>query len=132
MLEKPLKNGKATGLAKLADPKDVTASLDQRARAYLHANCAHCHIRLGGGNAYFWLTADLALEKTVTLGTEPQHGDLHVPGAKVIDPGHPERSLIALRMAMLGPERMPRIASSVVDQEAVKLISEWIKSLPKL
>ena len=86
---------------------------------------------MGGGNAYFWLTSDLALDKTATLGTAPQHGDLHVPGAKVIDPGHPERSLIALRMAMLGPERMPRIASSVVDQDAVKLISEWITSLPK-
>ncbi len=131
MLEKPLKNGKAAGLAKLADPKDTTASLDERARAYLHANCAHCHVKWGGGNAYFWLTADLALDKTATLGTAPQHGDLHVPGAKVIDPGHPERSLIALRMAMLGPERMPRIASSVIDQEAVKLITEWITSLPK-
>jgi hypothetical protein len=87
-------------------------------------------VKWGGGNAYFWLTADLALDQTGALGTAPQHGDLHVPGAKVIDPGHPQRSLIALRMAVLGPERMPRIASSVVDQEAVTLISEWIRSLP--
>ncbi len=131
MLSKPLKGGKATDLAKLADPKDERATLEERARAYLHANCAHCHTKWGGGNAYFWLTSDLPLDKTATLGTAPQHGDLHVAGAKVIDPGHPERSLIALRMAMLGPERMPRIASSVIDQDAVKLISEWIKSLPK-
>jgi uncharacterized repeat protein (TIGR03806 family) len=131
MLDKPLKDGKATGLAKLADPKDPHASLDDRARAYLHANCSHCHTKWGGGNAYFWLTSDLSLDKTATIGTAPQHGDLHVPGAKVIDPGHPERSLIALRMAALGPERMPRVASSVVDQDAVKLITEWISSLPK-
>jgi hypothetical protein len=130
-LSKPLKDGKATGLAKLADPKDERATLEERARAYLHANCAHCHTKWGGGNAYFWLSSDLPLDKTATLGTAPQHGDLHVAGAKVIDPGHPERSLVALRMAMLGPERMPRIASSVVDQDAVKLITEWIKSLPK-
>lgn len=131
MLEKPLKDGKATALPKLADPADERATLEERARAYLHANCAHCHTKWGGGNAYFWLNADLPLDKTATLGTAPQHGDLHVPGAKVIDPGHPERSLLALRMAMLGSERMPRIASSVVDEAAVKLISDWIKSLPK-
>jgi uncharacterized repeat protein (TIGR03806 family) len=131
MLEKPPKDGKATGLAKLADPKDERATLDERARAYLHANCAHCHTKWGGGNAYFWLGSELPLDKTATLGTAPQHGDLHVPGAKVIDPGHPERSLLALRMAMLGPERMPRIASSVVDHAAVELISDWIRSLPK-
>lgn len=131
MLQKPLKDGKANGLMKLVDPKDSSASLDERARSYLHANCSHCHTKWGGGNAYFWLTSDLPLDKTATLGTAPQHGDLHVPGAKVIDPGHPERSLIALRMAILGPERMPRIASSVVDQEAVKLISDWIRALPK-
>lgn len=130
MLEKPLKDGKATNLPKLADPADVRAAREERARAYLHANCAHCHTKWGGGNAYFWLNADLPLDKTATLGTAPQHGDLHVPGAKVIDPGHPERSLLTLRMAMLGAERMPRIASSVVDEAAVKLISEWIESLP--
>ncbi len=130
MLEKRLPKGKADGLAKLADPQDTSASLENRARAYLHANCAHCHVKWGGGNAYFWLSSETPLEQTATLGTAPQHGDLHVAGAKVIDPGHPERSLIALRMALLGPERMPRIASSVVDQQAVKLISDWIASLP--
>jgi hypothetical protein len=127
----PLKDHNADVLPKLADPKDTTASLDDRARAYLHANCAHCHVTWGGGNAYFLLTADTPLDKTATLGTLPQHGDLHVPGAKVIDPGHPERSLIPLRMALLGSERMPRIASSMVDQEALKLIREWIASLPR-
>ncbi len=130
MLAKPLANGKADGLTKLVDPKDPHASLDARARAYLHANCSHCHIKWGGGNAYFWLNSETPLDQTGAIGTAPQHGDLHVPGAKVIDPGHPERSLIALRMALLGPERMPRIASNVVDQDAVKLISEWIASLP--
>jgi len=131
MLKNPLKDHNADVLPKLADPKDTTASLDDRARAYLHANCAHCHVTWGGGNAYFLLTADTPLDKTATLGTLPQHGDLHVPGAKVIDPGHPERSLIPLRMALLGNERMPRIASSMVDQEALKLIREWIASLPR-
>lgn len=130
LLSKPLPNGKAEGLAKLVDPHDATASTEDRARAYLHANCAHCHVKWGGGNAYFWLSSETPLDKTGAVGTAPQHGDLGVVGARVLDPGHAERSLIALRMAALGPHRMPRVASSVVDQDAVKLITEWINSLP--
>ena len=35
-------------LPRLADPRDPSADLDQRARAYLHANCVHCHRHKGG------------------------------------------------------------------------------------
>ena len=42
-------------------------------------------------------------------------------------PGDPERSMIHHRMTRLGLGRMPHIASNVVDEEAVKLIGDWIK-----
>jgi uncharacterized repeat protein (TIGR03806 family) len=129
-LAKPLTKGAAATLAKLADPADPHATLDARARAYLHANCAHCHVKWGGGNAYFWLASHIPLEETGALGTAPQHGDLGVMGAKVVVAGDPDRSLLAMRMAALGPHRMPRIASSVVDAQAVELIRQWIASLP--
>jgi hypothetical protein len=115
----------------LVDPHDASASLDRRARSYLHANCSHCHMKWGGGNAYFFLPEHLPLAETNAINTAPQHGDLGIAGAKVLVPGDPAHSLILMRMAALGPQRMPRIGSNVVDADAVKLISEWIASLPK-
>src|SRR5581483_327610 len=46
----PLDSGTLAKQPRLADPTDARAALDARARAYLHANCGHCH-RFGGGGA---------------------------------------------------------------------------------
>src|SRR5205814_2226563 len=36
---------------KLVDPADPKQEINARARSYLHANCAQCHVEAGGGNA---------------------------------------------------------------------------------
>ena len=58
-----------------------------------------------------------------------QHGNFGIDGAKVLVPGDPARSLIHHRMAKREQGFMPPVASSLVDEEGVKLIGEWIKSL---
>jgi uncharacterized repeat protein (TIGR03806 family) len=121
---------KPADLPRLADPRDEKALLDKRARSYLHANCAHCHIKWGGGNALFQLTHSLPLEATGTVNVAPSHGSFGIEGAKVLVPGDPDRSLLLVRMSKLGPGRMPHVASSVVDEEAVRLIREWIGRMP--
>ena len=40
---------------KLADPADAGQPLEARARAYLHANCGHCHSDHGGGSVHLRL-----------------------------------------------------------------------------
>jgi uncharacterized repeat protein (TIGR03806 family) len=130
LFSKPLGKIKPDQLPRLANPSDAKAPLDVRARSYLHANCAHCHVKWGGGNALFQLTFPLALEATGILDTRPMHGDLGVPGARIVIPGDPDRSLLCQRMAKLGPGRMPHVASSVVDEPAIQLVREWIRSLP--
>lgn len=104
-------------------------SLDERARAYLHVNCAHCHRRGGGGSASFDVQYEIPLDKT-RLFTRPTQGTFGMLGAQVIVPSDPYRSVLYYRMAKLGHGRMPQFGSQVVDEDGVKLIHDWIASLP--
>ncbi|MBU6296007.1 MAG: hypothetical protein KJS91_15100, partial [Planctomycetes bacterium] len=116
-------------LAKIADYKDAGAPIDARARAYLHANCSHCHRKWGGGNAEFQLLSTLPLAELGIVGVKPQHGNFDLKDPHLLVPGDPERSMIHHRMTRLGLGRMPHIASGVVDEPAVKLVRDWIKGL---
>ena len=118
-------------LPHLVSPYDVTAPLEVRARSYLYANCAHCHVDYGGGNARFQLLYALPLEKTGIIDAMPQNGSFGIADARVIAPGEPERSLIPFRMAKIGQGRMPHVASSVVDEPAVQLIRDWIRQMAR-
>jgi uncharacterized repeat protein (TIGR03806 family) len=116
-------------LAKLADFNDKTLPVDVRARAYLHSNCSHCHIKWGGGNAEFKLLVDLDLRDMGIVNVNPAHGNFKIDGAKLLVPGHPEQSIVLERMKMTGLGRMPHIASRVVDELAVQLVHDWIKGM---
>jgi uncharacterized repeat protein (TIGR03806 family) len=124
----PLPPGK---LPRLADYKDPKQNLDARARAYLHANCAHCHRKWGGGNAEFQLLATLPLAQTGTIDRRPGQGTFDLKDPRILVPGDPDRSMVLFRMNRRGLGQMPHIASNVVDDEAVKLIQDWIKQLAK-
>ena len=113
-------------LPRLADWTDERQDLTLRARSYLHANCAHCHVPLGGGNSPFQVHAFLSLRQTATMDAPPVHGDYGLADARLIAPGSPERSILAHRMGLSGAGRMPPLASSVVDDQGVKLVRSWI------
>jgi hypothetical protein len=116
---------------KLVDYRDVSQSLDLRARAYLHANCSHCHRKWGGGNAEFQLLSTLPLSETGAVNTIAGQGRFDLADPRVLVPGSPDRSLVFYRMQKLGLGRMPHVASNVVDTEAVALIRQWIEQLEK-
>jgi uncharacterized repeat protein (TIGR03806 family) len=118
-------------LPHLVDYENEKLDLTARARSYLHANCAHCHIKWGGGNAEFQLLATLDLKDTAAINTKPGQGTFDLRDPRVIVPGDPDRSLVAYRMAKLGLGRMPHVASNVVDEKGVRLIRDWIKQLPR-
>jgi uncharacterized repeat protein (TIGR03806 family) len=122
---------KPQALDRLADYRDPSQPIDLRARAYLHSNCAHCHMKWGGGNAEFQLLATLDLADTGTLLTRPGQGSFNIPDARILAPGDVSRSMLHHRMTKMGLGRMPHIASNVVDQEAVKLIADWIAGMKK-
>ena len=118
-------------LEKLADYRDKREKLDDRARAYLHANCSHCHRKWGGGNAEFQLLHTLPLQEMGIVDTKPGQGTFELNDPRILVPGGPERSMMLHRMTRLGLGRMPHIASNVVDDEAVKLIHDWIAAMKK-
>ncbi|MBS0264428.1 MAG: PQQ-dependent sugar dehydrogenase [Planctomycetes bacterium] len=118
-------------LPHLVNSRDEKQPLDERARSYLHANCAHCHMKWGGGNAEFQLLATLPVNELGIVNTRPGHGFFNLNEPKVLIPGDPERSMIYHRITKLGLGRMPHVASNVIDTAAAKMLKEWIAQLPK-
>jgi putative heme-binding domain-containing protein len=114
----------------LADPRDASADAGARARSYLHVNCSHCHRFGGGGSALIDLRYEIPLSETKAAGVRPNLGDFGIPGAQIIAPGDPARSVMLYRMAKLGRGRMPHIGSYEVDRDALLMMEHWIRQLP--
>ncbi len=74
----------------LADPYDKSQDLEARARSYLHANCAHCHVEAGGGNAQMNLEFNTAKDAMKIFDVKPVHHTFGIADARLIAPGHPE------------------------------------------
>ncbi len=117
-------------LPKLIDYDDARHSVGVRARAYLHSNCAHCHMKWGGGNAEFKLLATLPLDEMGVVNVPPAHGGFGLKDPRLVVPGAPERSVLLHRMAITSLGRMPHIGSRVVDERAVRLVRDWIAQMP--
>lgn len=114
---------------RLANPYDKSESLADRAMSYLHANCAQCHVAAGGGNSQMVLSLGTTPEKQQLINADPLHNRFGIADAKLVAPGDPERSILLQRIARRGRGQMPQLATSLVDEEAVMLFSEWITSL---
>lgn len=105
--------GSAATLPAFASPFG-NAPLEERARTYLHANCASCH----RGDRRPALQLETSLADT-GLCEEPP----------LLVPGKPEASRIVTLMRSSEPSvRMPKNGGNVIDEAGVKLIEDWIRS----
>ncbi len=110
---------------------DASASLEARARAYLDANCSHCHNRDGPAD-----TSGLYLDPGTPISGN--FGICKLPvaagsgtGNRRFDivPGDPDASVMPYRMASTDPAvMMPEIGRSTAHNEGVELIRQWIAS----
>jgi uncharacterized repeat protein (TIGR03806 family) len=116
---------------KLVDPYDARQDLELRARSYLHSNCAQCHVEAGGGNAMIDLEFTTKLDKMKLIDVAPQHDNFKLPGAKLIAPGQPESSVLLHRMGCRGPGQMPPLATSLVDEAALRMLRAWVQQMKK-
>lgn len=124
-LEKPVDQ-----LDRLSNPYDEKETLEHRAKSYLHANCAICHVDAGGGNAQMQLEYSTPLDKMKLVDAIPVHDKFGLQEARLVAPGHPERSVLLHRIALRGRGQMPQLATSIVDRPAVLMLTEWIKQMP--
>ncbi|HEY5807989.1 MAG TPA: PQQ-dependent sugar dehydrogenase [Povalibacter sp.] len=119
-----------TAQPRLADPADTTASLNDRARAYLHTNCSQCHRPDGPTPSNMDLRYTTALAQTNACNATPQSGDLGLGGAaRLIAPGSASNSIIVNRTNRRDANAMPPVGSNVVDAAGVQLLSQWINGL---
>lgn len=110
---------------------DETAPLAARARAYLDANCSHCHNPQGPAD-----TSGLNLEPDAAgpaLGVckPPIAAGSGTGGRRYgIVPGAPEESITVFRMETVDPgAMMPELGRAVTHEEGVALIAEWIAGM---
>jgi len=111
-------------------PPGPAATVDTRARAWLHANCAHCHRRNGGGSVPIMVNVELSLTETKLLDESPLRGEFGLPNAKVITPGAPERSVLLNRVMRLGSGHMPAIGAREPDPDGIRILRDWIAAMP--
>lgn len=121
-----------TGLAAMLTSKpkyDLSASLDERARTYLDANCSSCHMPGTGNRAEFDARLPLPLEgQQIVFGSVID--ELGIKGGKVVIPGDTNRSILYQRLKAVHSEiAMPPLSKNKVDTAGVRLIGEWIMSL---
>lgn len=99
-------------------------------RAYLHSNCSMCHREgAGAGAAVMDLRFDRTVADTRSCNVDPSAGNLGIGDAKIVFPGDPSKSTLALRMRALDQNRMPPLASRKVDEAGTAAVESWIRSL---
>ena len=114
------------------DPNDGT--LEERARAWIDINCAHCH-RLGAPGETSGLFLNIEETNKTRLGVyKPPVAAGRATGnlKYTILPGNPEESMMIQRMLSKDPGiMMPELGRKLVHKEGIELVSEWIKKMEK-
>jgi uncharacterized repeat protein (TIGR03806 family) len=117
----------AAALPAMPDPFG-TAAVESRARAYLSANCSHCHRPAGGGP--FDLRYDTTLAGTTTVCQAVNFTPSGYTSTHRIVPRAHDQSMLWERMSHRGANQMPRLGTLITDPDGMDLIANWIDTMP--
>lgn len=120
------------------DWKDTSKPLELRVRSYLDMNCAHCHNE--NGHCYYrpmrldfkstGLPNGLGLTNMGVCVDTQDMQDFPPALSKIIKPGNVNRSMMFYRLNTTNEAyRMPLHGRTLIHEEAIALIEEWINTL---
>jgi uncharacterized repeat protein (TIGR03806 family) len=116
---------------RMPNPKTGEGTAEERARAYLDANCAHCHRPNGyasTGEHGLDLRYEVPLEESGLC--DPMRYFTQWEGLPRVAPGNPDGSGIVQRFVLEDDVlRMPSTGTSVVDPFGTVLLRDWIAGL---
>lgn len=128
-------NGAPTDISscpKMADYNNPQESLDSRARAYLEINCAHCHKPTGPAyTSGLFLNYENENPEHLGICKSPVAAGKGTGGFLAdIVPGNHKASILSFRMESNDAGiRMPELGRTVIHQEGVALINQWIDAM---
>ena len=126
----PADPANAPRLPVASDP--ASGTVEERARAYLDANCGFCHNPLGNARStglVLW-ASETDSHKYGVCKTPVAAGGGSGGLQYDLVPGDPDHSIIPYRMNSNVPAvAMPQIGRSVVDHAGLQLVRDWISGL---
>jgi uncharacterized repeat protein (TIGR03806 family) len=129
LLNPALNESQITNIEALSALTNTAASYQQRARSYLDANCAQCHLQPGGSGPTFDARYDIPLASQNILNVPAVKGNLGYDNVDIITPDDVWRSAIWDRMNVVNPPtQMPPLARNLIDTNAVAVMGDWINS----
>jgi uncharacterized repeat protein (TIGR03806 family) len=122
----------------VVDYNDTSKPLELRVRSYVDINCSHCHYTNGHCDyrpmrftfTETGLPNGLGLTNMGVCVNTQDIQDFPAALNKIITPGIPERSMLFYRLNTENENyRMPLHGRTIIHQEGVQLIRDWITSL---
>jgi len=106
-----------------------TAAKATLARAYLDVNCAICHRPGGATGTNLDMRFHMPAAQMNLVNEIPGKGRTGPADSRLIAPGDPAKSELYVRMKTRGEGKMPNLATSIADEEALRIVAAWIESL---
>jgi uncharacterized repeat protein (TIGR03806 family) len=117
-------------MARWDNPK--SGGIEDRALSYLMVNCGHCHKPTGSAsNSGLFFDDHKGGGAALGIGKRPVAAGRGSGNFDfVIEPGHPERSILIHRMKSTDPGvAMPELGRATAHDEGIRLLEEWIRGM---